>query len=43
MNTDCQQPCDADCEVASVHCIYVHLPKHKRAHDPDQCPAEALA
>lgn len=32
---DCLEACDPDCEVGSVHCVNVHLPRHRRSHEPD--------
>lgn len=38
--SDCIQPCDTDCEAGPVHCIWLHLPRHKQGwHDQDDCPA----
>jgi len=37
---ECPIRCDDDCEVGQYHCAYIHEPKHKRAHDPNDCPAK---
>ena len=37
-DTDCQMPCDADCEIAPVHCWNAHRPNHKPDwHDSEEC------
>jgi hypothetical protein len=39
MTASCMQPCDPDCEVGPVHCVWVHQPNHKPGwHSPENCP-----
>lgn len=33
----CPIPCDPDCEAGVPHCVNVHLPRHKRDHEPQDC------
>lgn len=36
------QPCDPDCEVGPVHCVWIHEPNHKKGwHSPENCPGAA--
>lgn len=37
----CYMRCDDDCEWGIHHCGNVHLPSHKRTHDPRECPEGA--
>ena len=40
--TDCQMPCDEDCEIGPVHCWNWHRPNHKPDwHDPAECDRTA--
>lgn len=40
---DCQMECDADCEIAPVHCWNAHRPRHKPDwHDASECDAAAI-
>lgn len=41
---DCQWPCDPDCELGPVHCMWHHEAGHRAGwHDPDACDAKAEA
>lgn len=38
---ECIEPCDPDCEVGPVHCVWIHLPNHKPGwHSAEDCPAK---
>lgn len=40
---ECQVPCDVDCEIGPVHCLYDHVVRWKRpqGHDPAACDESA--
>jgi hypothetical protein len=41
---DCQWPCDPDCELGPVHCMWHHEAGHRTGwHDPDACDRKAEA
>jgi hypothetical protein len=41
---DCQVACDADCEIAPVHCWNAHRPNHKPDwHDASECDSTAIS